>query len=331
MKKLIPALIPTLIKSCLCLSLLSSIYFTTALANTQPSFSELRIGFENITYSETLSDVANLGRLSQSVSVTNPVVKQVSYSGINENWGFYIESSTTLSADITTEAWSIGEFGNIQENAFKIKVNDIGGKVAYHYSTALQFSVGSKIYTSSFTRSNFDFVQPGAYAFDQKLITLSLAENSDEIARFLLPSQNTSDADTPQQVLNNKILPVVSVSEDQMGVLITTGVKYDTRLQSSKNFSWYIEGEVSLPVYTEVQNTQHNTTILTDYFNGWGVSARVGMRYHFTDNIALIFGVDGLYKERDTMTKVIDNGSRLRVPNIEYSNIAYTTGIYWRY
>lgn len=312
---------------------------TSALAKPQPSFSELKLGVENITYSESLGNFVTLGELSQSVSVANSVVRQVSYSGIDEHWGFYVESSATLSADITTESWAIGEFGNVQQNAFKIKANDIGGKVAYHYNANLQFTVGSKIYMSSFTRSNFEFVQPGADAFDQALIEVSLAEHAGDenadIARFLLPSQVVTDARTPQQNLHTDISPVVSVTEDQMSLLLTFGIKFDTRLQASaaesnNNFSWYIESELDLPAYTEVQSTKFNTTSLTDSFNGWGVSAKFGVRYHFTDAIALVASVDALYKERDVMKGSLDRG-RLRVPNIEYSNVSYTTGIYWNY
>ena len=65
-----------------------------------PSFSEVRLGFETISYSETLNDVAGFGKLSQSIDVTNPAIRQISYTGIDDDWGFYIESAATISTEI---------------------------------------------------------------------------------------------------------------------------------------------------------------------------------------------------------------------------------------
>lgn len=86
-------------------------------ANNQSSYSEIKIGLENITYSETLNNVAGLGQLSQSIDVTNPTVRQISYSSVNDNWGLYIETASTIS----TETWSLDTFGEIQSNALKDK------------------------------------------------------------------------------------------------------------------------------------------------------------------------------------------------------------------
>ena len=300
-------------------------------ANSNPSFSEVKIGFEAIHYSESLGEVAGLGRLEQSVSVMNPAIRQISYSGINENWGFYIESAATIATEIETETWGIGEFGDIQENAFKLKANEIGVKAAYNLSKAMQFTFGGKIYTSSFTRSNFKFVQPGANAFDKALI--ALADPSDDVvARFVLPGQGYDDRDSAQQNNPNYLVPVVSVSEDQMGVLLVAALRYDSHLADSFNkVSWYIDGELSTPMYSQTQNTQYETTTLTDSFNGYGVSAKAGVRYHVFDNMALMLGVDALYKERKAVTDTLDSGGRVRVPEIEYSNVAVTAGIHWSY
>lgn len=295
------------------------------------SFSELKVGAENISYAEALADIAGLGKLSQSIDVTNPTVRQISYSGINEYWGFYIESSATVATEIATEQWSIGDFGEVQQNAFKIKANEIGAKVAYNFNRTLQITLGGKIYNSSFTRSNFAFIQPGAKAFDDALIALPRDEG-DAVPRFNLPGQTLSDAQTPQQELDNDVSPVVSVTEDQMSVLLNTSIRYDTHMiKTDSDFSWFFEGEITIPLYNEVQNTQLKTVTLTDSFNGWGVMSSLGIRYHFAKDIALVLGVDALYKARNSITVYLENDRRVRVPDTEYSNIALSTGIFWSY
>ncbi|MGS0536870.1 autotransporter outer membrane beta-barrel domain-containing protein [Pseudoalteromonas sp. SaAl2] len=312
------------------LPLLTTVLFSASVyATPNPSFSEVRIGFENIGYSETLNDVAGFGQLSQSIDVTNPAIRQISYTGIDDDWGFYVESAATISTDIATETWYMGEFGAIQENAFKIKANEIGFKGAYNFTQALQFTVGTKFFTSSFTRSNFSFVQPGAEKFDQALIAIS--DDPSSPARFTLPGMEGGQPGE-QQNYNSQLRPVISVSEDQMGILLTLGARYDSRLKDSFNkYSWYIEGEVSSPMYSEIQNTQFETTTLTDSFNGWGVLGRIGMRYQVMQHIAIIAGIDAQYKSRDIVTENLENGQRLRVPEVEYSNVSFALGGQWSY
>ncbi|HAU04261.1 MAG TPA: hypothetical protein DCS78_05270, partial [Pseudoalteromonas shioyasakiensis] len=269
-------------------------------------------------------------KLSQSIDVTNPAIRQISYTGIDDDWGFYIESAATISTEIETETWHLAEFGDIQENAFKTKANEIGFKGAYNFSKAVQFTLGTKFFTSSFTRSNFAFVQPGAAAFDEALIAIS--DDPDNPARFTLPGMNNANNVGDQQDYNSQLRPVVSVSEDQMGILLTLGARYDSRLKDSFNkYSWYAEAELSTPMYSEIQNTQFETTTLTDSFNGWGVLGRVGLRYQIMSHIALMGGIDAQYKSRDIVTKNLENGQRLRVPEVEYSNVSFAVGLQWSY
>ncbi|MFT6284951.1 MAG: hypothetical protein ACJAXM_001427 [Arenicella sp.] len=301
------------------------------IADSHYSYSEIKIGVENISYAEKLSNVAGLGQLSQSIDVTNPTIRQISYSGINDSWGFYIETASTISTDISTEKWSMDTFSEIQTNAFKIKANEIAIKAAYNWNKVLQFTLGTQIYTSSFTRSNFAFSQPGAQMFDHALIDLPRVDG-DDVPRFLLPSQTTHDAQTPQSSLNRSVVPVVSVSEDQVGISLSAGARYDSiNLHSVENISWYLDGEIILPAYTQVQNTQFETTTLSKSFNGWGINAELGVRYHFTKTLAWVFAIDALYTSRDTITDNLSNGQRLRVPEIEYINISITSGLHWAY
>ncbi len=311
-------------------ALLFLLPFSSSVLAVNPSFSEVRVGFETISYSETLNDVAGFGKLNQSIDVTNPAVRQISYTGIDDNWGFYIESAATISTEIETEMWYMDDFGAIQENAFKTKANEIGFKGAYNFSQTVQFTLGTKFFTSSFTRSNFAFVQPGATAFDEALIALS--DDPNNPARFTLPGMNSGNNTGEQQDYASQLRPVISVSEDQMGILLTIGARYDSRLQKSFNkYSWYIETELSTPMYSEIQNTQFETSTLTDSFNGWGVMGRVGMRYQVLSHIALIGGIDAQYKSRDIVTKNLENGQRLRVPEVEYSNVSFALGLQWSY
>ncbi|WP_125782514.1 autotransporter outer membrane beta-barrel domain-containing protein [Pseudoalteromonas rubra] len=312
----------------------------TAAAAPNPSYSEIRLGFESIDYSEALNDLSGLGRLTQDATVSNPTIRQLSYSGINEDWGVYIGAAATIYTGLDTETWYVNDFtdpndsavkhnfGAVQTNDFKVKSNEIAMSAAYHYTRAFQFTFGGRVFTSSFTRSNYQFAQPGAGDFDRVLQSAPRGEN-DPVARFNLPGQNnTGEGDL--EGLPGNLQSVVSTTEDQMSIIAAAGVRYDSQLKDSfKKLSWYLDAEVSLPVYTRVQNTRNIEKTLSESFNGWGLQGRAGIRYQVLDNIALMLGVDASYKERDAISE--SAGSRRSVPDIEYVNYAITAGLQWGY
>ncbi|MFM9596986.1 hypothetical protein ACKI1O_47430, partial [Streptomyces scabiei] len=58
---------------------------------------------------------------------------------------------------------------------------------------------------------------------------------------------------------------------------------------------------------------------------------RIGMRYQVMQHIAIIAGIDAQYKSRDIVTENLENGQRLRVPEVEYSNVSFALGGQWSY
>lgn len=231
--------------------------------------------------------------------------------------------SRSGTTEIDTEVWSTSDFGAIQQNDFKTKANEIGFTAAYNFTKALQFTFGAQIKTTSFTRSNFKIVKPGADAFDKALIDLE--------ARFNLPGQ-TKDLDDP--LINNpqELSLVVSVTEDQMNLNAALGVRYDSRLADAFNdLSWYAEAKINTPLYSRTQSTSIEELTLTDSFNGWGVMARAGIRYQLKEHIAVMIGVDADKHERDKIAFEQVDGRRRTVPDISYSNVSVSAGLQWSY
>ncbi|MCF2910200.1 autotransporter outer membrane beta-barrel domain-containing protein [Pseudoalteromonas sp. DL2-H2.2] len=312
----------------------------TAAAAPNPSYSEIRLGFESIDYSEALNDLSGLGRLTQDATVSNPTIRQLSYSGINDDWGVYIGTAATIYTGLDTETWYVNDFtdpndssvthqfGAVQTNDFKVKSNEIALSAAYNMTRALQVTMGGRVFTTSFTRSDFQFAQPGAGQFDQVLQSAPRGEN-DPVARFNLPGQNNLDSGDLEGLPGN-LQSVVSTTEDQMSIIAAAGLRYDSKLQDAFNkFSWYADAEVTLPVYTRVQNTRTIEKTLSETFNGWGIQARAGVRYQVFKTIAVMAGVDASYKERDAISE--SDGNRRTVPDIEYTNLSLSAGIQWSY
>lgn len=266
------------------------------------SFSEIDIGFEHITYKESLDDVAGQGQLRQSISVTNPSAHNLSYSGINEKWGFYLEGTTTLATQLNTEHWSIGSFGEIQQNEFRVKASDIGLKAAYNLTNSWQVLTGARFSASAYTRSNFTKVQPGAERFEEAIAP--------------------STFETFQG----------AISEDQYALLFTLGTRYDSRwAKPSSKWSWYAEADINTPIYAAVQNTAYPNQTLSDSFHGWGLAGKCGIRYKALDHLSIKLGLYAQTQYRDAVVVHTDSGLRTRVPDIELINVGTGLGISWTY
>lgn len=268
------------------------------------SFSEIDFGLDHIKYQENLTDVGHLkerGHLRQSVAVTNPTIRNVSYSGLSDNWGLFIRGSSTLATSVEDEQWRLGEFGIIQKDDYKLKFSDISLSVAYSLASNVLVVAGGDFTTYSFTRSNFTHVEPGATAFSK-----AISPGKFEVIAG-------------------------AINEDQYAFLTNVGVRYDTRLgHSSDRLSYYAQADMLLPVYTMVQNTTIAGKSLTDSLNGWGVSAVAGLRFSLTRKLAIKAGVNALYGERDEIIYV-QNDNRMRVPNIRLTTLGFGLGISWAY
>lgn len=312
--------------------IVTSIFFVSQAvsANTESiyhSYSDVEIGMEMIDYQESLGDLAGITSLSQSVDVVNPTVRNLSYSPISNTWGMMLEAASTLSSTITDETWTTSKFGDIQRNDFKIRGSDIGFKAVYHYSPSSQLLIGARYHSLSFTRSNFSYAQPGADDFNSYLAG---EYPDDDHVRFFLPG-GPGIVHTFDSGVEKDFSRAVSVTEDQNDFLLVLGYRFDDNLTVEvDNLNWFVEAEMSVPVYSTTQNTTFQGEELTGSFNGYGLAAKAGIRYQIIKNTAITLSYHGQYKVRDEVEKIIGE-SRVRVPDVTYSNQAFTLGLRWTY
>jgi hypothetical protein len=268
------------------------------------SFSELDFGFDRINYEEHLSDVGHLGdagRLQQSASVLNPTIRNLSFSELEEKWGLIVRGSSTLATSLEQERWSVGRYGTVQEDEFKLKYADIGAAITYELKPKLQLLVGGNFTSSGFTRSNFARIEPGATQFETAIKPSTLVVFSG------------------------------AINEDQYAFLATVGLRYDTRFESAHSkLTYYGEINGGVPLYSLIQNTTIPNESLTASFNGWGISGSAGIRYQLTRKLSAKFGINAQYAERNEIISYKDN-SRMRVPDIQITTLGAGFGIAWIY
>lgn len=301
-------------------TLVGLLYANNILAGEKDlSFSDVEVGLERITYSEKLNNLAGQGNLSQSISVINPTLRNSAYIAINSDFGIFIDTNTSLASTIEKEKWSIENFGPIQQNDFKIKHNEIAFRINYQLTKQHSIISGLRYSTLSFTRSHFEYTQPGADNFNA---ALALDQPNNPNHRFVLPNGDISD-----QYRTN-----IAISEEQNEVIGLIAYRYEQNSHSELgDVTWYTDIELGVPLYSATQNTTIEGETLTDNFSGYSFMGKLGVRYQLLKNISLLFSYNVQYKYRDLTTSKDTQGNSVSVPEIELTNNAINMGLRWTY
>jgi hypothetical protein len=314
-------------KKLICASVLAA-SFASGVDAAPKSFSSMEFGFETISYREDIDFL--LGRkLSQDSTIVNPIQHTLSYTALEDkDWGFYIESTSTLFENYESEEWTLQDYGQIQTNDMLMRSIDVKVQGAYTLSRRSQLLAGVSLFVLDFTRSNFVREAGGdtlhadviGGAFDALHTPAQLAlENCEDIPR---------GADV--QAGKGFCPTLGAVSEAQNSVEFLLGYIYDTNLGLSRKFSWFAQGEVALPIWHRTTNSNLPAGITLDEFGGgWGFNTRAGLRWSVTEKANITLGAGASFKTRDKVEGEDQNGGYIAVPSIDYTNIQVFAGLMW--
>lgn len=301
------------------LMLLAS-YHAIAKEKSYPSLNSTQIGVQHIEYQETLSSFADVGDLSTKSSVTNVILFASSYTHINENWGFLLNTKSDVTKEYTKDFWDIDGYGEVQSNTTKFGLSDLVAQGVYHLEDGLIVKMGGQLKSLIVVRSNFEGI--GNY---QELN--ADIRSSDKY--FLDPS--------PPQIYKNAL----AVEEDLTYFNATLGVHYNSAfIQNRKRLSWNIGADLAIPVYSTAKNSaleqERGIETIDATFNGFEARLSAGLNYEIKKGIALTLNADYLvaqYQEMSTDFTVASSQGDIKrtaaIPDIEMSTAQLTFGILW--
>lgn len=279
------------------------------------SFSDIELGIETINYSEKLQNLAGYGQLQQDINVYNITTRNSAYVAINDEFGLYLDGFASLAPSVQTETWSLGEFGDIQQNDFKINHNELAFRLSYKWTEQHRIISGFRLSSLSFIRSHFEFEQPGANEFNAQL-------EADGMEPFVLPNGDISD----------RYKSNVAISEIQDEFIALFGYRYEpNELPNQGDWTWYAGIEAGIPIYSITQNTTIQGETLNEFFGGYSLIGKLGLRYQLFDNLGLLATFTSYYKYRDVVTEDKGNGNSVSVPEVNFYNNAVTLGLRWSY
>ena len=300
------------------------------------SYGSIEFGFETINYKENF---VLLGQeLSQDSLIINPIQHSLSYTAIesNEKLGFYLESTSTLFESIVDEDWSLGQYGEIQNNDLVMSSIDVKVQGAYNVAPHSQLLAGISFFVLDFTRSSFTRSSGGDF-FHADIVNGNY--DADLIANVTNPADQDAiinaencDSDGPgdhdQDGEKGFCMSSGSVSESQNSVEFLFGYIYDSNFAERRDFSWYAQAELALPIWHRTTNSGFEGQALDEFGGGWGVNTRAGVRWSITKKVNFTLGAVATYKTRDKVSENV--GARvLSVPKIDYTNVQMLAGLVW--
>lgn len=285
---------------------------------TYPGMTSTQIGFQNVSYKETLADFATIGDLSTDISVTNAVIYTASYTHLFDKWGLYMNSQASLSQDVTADSWEVEGFGPVQKNNSKVHYSDLVAQGAYHFTDELLFTFGGQAKTLSFTRWDFEAVQPAADDLNVAIQTsdkYKFDPNPPKVARF-----------------------EGAIQEDLNFFNGVVGVYYNSAFRKNRSrLNFFASGTFAVPVYYSAQNSalskQYDLDSITGSFNGYEAHLSGGVSFEIKKGLAVTFTTDYMmsaFDEINTSVKGSDNITRTAaIPNIDLTSLQFSLGLTW--
>ena len=204
---------------------------------------------------------------------------------------------------------------------------DVKLQGAYNVNNSSQIIGGLSFFVLDFTRSSLARAS-GGDAFHTDIVNgvYDAHLTAGQIAQVDCDSDGPGDGDNDGEL--GFCTSPGSVSESQNSVEFLFGYVYDTNLEANKDFSWYAQAELALPIWHRTANSNFQGEVLDEFGGGWGVNTRAGVRWSMSKNVNVTLGAAANYKTREQVTKTVSTGT-LSVPEVEYTNIQFLAGLVW--
>lgn len=246
-----------------------SLLLSSQVCAERSGYSMLGIGFESVSYEENLvfPDYIATQALRGVETVSdydgiNWSQRAGAYIAINEQWGFYINNSSTLGSQSHTETWELDGL-RIQTNSMTLSRGDTNIWLSRQFQPKHHVLFGGTYNRIDYRRFN--------------------------ITRTALPGQdfeNFSDA---------------TISEEVAEFIAEVGYEYN-EMFTSKDAGWRTQLQIlaGVPIYTHVRNTELDAdSAFTDSFSGYNLRATASIGYQFSANVTIAGTLEAHYQYRN--------------------------------
>jgi len=287
---------------------------TAGIGNNRAGYSLLGLGYEKTSFSEGGDfDFVSSGQLYSAdvvgdYSSGNFAQRSLAYVAIDEKWGFYIGSGSTLSSIKNEERWE----GSITHDSGVVVLKDIW------------------LQTNTMTLSRGELsVLVSKRVQGKKSLLLGARYNSFSFKRYgFIFSDYISEDNQPDG----------EVSEESTAFLVQGGVEYNDFF-TTKIAGWKMQVQLVLGfvLYNHVMNTAEDVASesFNETLNGFDVKAIFNFGYQFGEHFLLAGAVDAHYQSYNSISKTVtsSDGSRVlvNIPKSEFGYVQPSINVLWSF
>lgn len=256
--------------------------------------------------------------------MTNLTQRSSGYTAVDDHFGFYITTISTLSASQRQESWTWGNYGTVQTNQRKVMLTDLEVSAAWeifdHHFDGLQLVSGLNLNRMSFSRSGFSYpkgTQGAATITAGQVVLGSFAANANGPLQQLTAGGGYL-ARQPGAVF-----------EDSTTLLAEIGLNYDSFFSDAQGIRFLGGIKAGIPLYYYVTNSNYPNTSWTSSFKGYNLHADLGIGFQIKDNFDFIVMGSSDYRFRPSTS--VDPVTGGVVPNITVTILRATAGLSWSF
>ncbi|MCY0963746.1 hypothetical protein [Parathalassolituus penaei] len=306
-----------------------SVALTSALLASQPASAEFRnesfsvfgaAGFEWVSYEEKIPNFGGY-KVKSDFDAVNFVQRTGGYTAINEDWGFYITTASTLIAMERMEEWNASGFaGPVQQDMATMNFNTIDLTMAYHLHNGTYLTAGGHYQKIAFSRYDWrstSYSNQFADGIESNIRNDAALMN--QIATDVAAGKYTDISTVDEYMEAIRFSPEENqdvILEDAATFGAMVGVGYDSYfVDRNPGIRWLGSFEVGTVMYEHVLNTSNTRAMNKAFAGGLDARARLGVGYQFSKKFALMLVSDAHYSHRDAIKETTSEGTVSRPEN----------------
>lgn len=311
---------------------------TTYASFENTSYSYFGVGMDYISYQEKTSGFG-IYSFESSYTAFAPIQRSGGYTAIDNDFGFFINTASTLIASDKEEEWDINGFGVVQTDTMTVNRSDLQIMGAYQFQNGHYLSFGGQYHSTKYSR--FDFQSTNNTAAFNADIYVNDPTYLGLLARVNNPADNgVQDADGVEITTEAQLREVYSfdpevqsgvIFEDAVSVSAVVGYGFDSYHLGEKS-GWRNMWHFTLgtPLYESVLNTANNRSLTASFSGGVDFQAHIATGWQFNKNVSLLASLETNYIFRNEIRDKIGSQD-LILPENTLHTITPQLSFYWNF
>lgn len=305
------------------------------------SYSFFALGSERVNYSEHLNNFGG-SKVDSSFSATNIVQRSGGYTAIDDTFGFFIKTASTLITEETTEDWDAKGFsGPIQQDTAAMNFQMLDINLAYHLGNGGYLLGGVHYQKISFSRFGWKNTnQTNAFANSVEDYIRNTPALYDPIVQGITDGLFT-DANGNPITTENEYFAATRFSpedtedvvfEDSTSASITAGFEFDSYFINQNLGLRYMAGaQAGYNIYEYVLNSSQNRSLSRNFGGGIDLHVSAGFGYQFKPEIGAMLILETNATWRDGIKDTLPSGQSIQLPDNTFYAYALTSAFFWNF